>query len=324
MLIFIARTPGFNHRLQIIFLVTMAKTKAKTKSKKEPKNNKQKSKKKLKKIGLAKYLQPVLKPKKPRDDEDLFEKTETDKKPPVKKSVPGIKSDQKNLSLIDRCKLQMSSSLLRLIDEDLYTSDTKHVPLDKDKFLAYHDAYASVCDKWPTKPIDYIVKFIKKRLLARTPVHKMKFADIGCGKEPLLKMKLPKKAMVFSYDLVSTHEDIVEANMENLPLESGTIDCAVYSLSLMAKNLGSILLEAKRILKKGGSILIVEVTSRFEGNERRFVGKMERIGLKKKSVTPLKPNAYFTFFHFSKEDSIWDYPSTRLNIELKPCVYKAR
>ena len=229
---------------------------------------------------------------------------------------------KKKLSLLERCKLQRSSSLLRLMDEKLYTNESRDMNLDKDQFIAYHRAYSSVSEKWPIKPIDYIVKFIKKRLFTKRPAHKYKLADIGCGCEPLLKMKLPSKAKVQSFDLVSTHKDVIEANMNDLPLPDESVHCVVYSLSLMAKDLGNILIEAKRVLKLGGSMLIVEVTSRFEGKEKRFIEKLEKIGFKKKCMTTMKPNNYFTFFHFTKINCETKYASLR--IELKPCAYKAR
>lgn len=289
------------------------KVKQETKKKKRP----------AKKLGLAKYLSTGNKSTKVKTP-PVPENSESKKDVAPSKSIPNPKNKQKDLSLVDRCKIQMSSSLLRLMDEALYTSDTKNISLDKDKFEAYHKAYASVCENWPTKPIDYIVKFIRKRLLPRNSIKKMKFADVGCGREPMLKKKLPSKAKVVSFDLISAHKDISEANMEKLPIETDTITCAVYSLSLMAKNLGQILIEGKRILKIGGSMLIVEVTSRFEGNERKFISKLERIGLKNRSVAELKPNGYFTFFHFTKADNELDYSCSCLDIQLKPCMYKIR
>lgn len=285
---------------------------------KKLKQEKKKRKKRIKTIGLAKYIHPERRQKKKKLD------PEVDSDATLEKHAPVIKKDLKNLSLVERCKLQMSSSLLRLVDESLYKSDTRDVNLDREQFLAYHEAYASVSNKWPTKPIDYIVKFIKKRFLIKKPVHKIKFADIGCGKEPLLKQKLSPKAQVMSFDIVSANKDVIEANMEALPIDDETIHCAVYSLSLMARNLGNVILEGKRILKIGGSMLIVEVTSRFEGNVNRFINKIEKLGLKQKSCLSLKPNNYFTFFHFKKVDSKKDYSNTSLNIQLKPCVYKAR
>lgn len=234
------------------------------------------------------------------------------------------KNTPKRLSLIEKAKLQMSSSLLRMVDESLYTSESSAIRLDRDEFINYHKAYSQVSNKWPLKPIDYIIKFIQKRRIGKKPLHKLKFADIGCGPKPLLKQKLPKGVKVQSFDLVSTHKDIVEANMANLPIENSSVDCAVFSLSLMPQDLGKILLEAKRVLKMNGSLIIVEVTSRFDGKERRFVNQLKRIGFAIKSTKALSPNSYFTFFHFKKTDMLIEYSRSDMNIRLKACSYKAR
>lgn len=295
-------------------------------TKRKKADKKVKKKKQMKKLGLTRFIpedknkrnKVKAKPQNVVDQEEL----EGEQKP--KQKVVNLKRQQKDMSLVDRCRLQMSSSLLRLIDEKLYSSDTSNISLNKDEFKAYHSAYNKVSESWPSKPIDYIVKFIKKRLFTKKPVSKFRFADVGCGQLPLLKMKLPAKANVESFDIVSAHKDVTEANMDQLPLADESVDCAIYSLSLMAKNLGNILLEAKRILKPNGSLLIVEVTSRFEGREKKFLTKLERIGLKKKSMTTLKPNAYFTFFHLYRSDNLFKFPPSHMNIELKPCVYKAR
>lgn len=284
---------------------------------------KNKKKKKSKKLGLAKFVLPLTKSKKrPQASKDI--KEEKDEPQQKIKTNPSPAIFNKNLGLIDRCKQQMSSSLLRLIDETLYTSEASGVNLDEEKFLAYHEAYSEVSKKWPTQPIDYLVKFIKRRMFPKKPVHKFRFADVGCGKEPLLKLKLPPKAVVQSFDLVSVHKDVIKANMEQLPVQNCYFDCAVYCLSLMARNLGNVIMEAKRILKLKGSLLIVEVTSRFESRERRFTNKMERLGFKQNSSIQMKPNGYFTFFHFTKVNNDLDYSESAKSIELKPCIYKAR
>lgn len=297
-----------------------ASNKKQTKAGKDAKGKKKKAHKKL---GLAKFVLPMTKPKRKPQSKAETKEEESEPQQKVRNNpVPSIFN--KNMGLIDRCKQQMSSSLLRLIDETLYTSDVSDIPLDRDKFIEYHEAYAEVCKKWPTQPIDYIVKFIKRRMFPKKPVHRFRFADVGCGKEPLLKSKLPPKTIVQSFDIVSVHEDVTEANMEHLPVDDGRFDCAVYCLSLMAKNLGNVIIEAKRILKLKGSLLIVEVTSRFESRERRFKERVERLGFKQNSSTPLKPNGYFTFFHFTKINNELDYPPSAKWIELKPCIYKAR
>lgn len=290
-------------------------------TKKKKVDKKIKKKKQAKKIGLTRFIPADTKPKKVKRTPDNEPDSEEQK---PRQKVINNRRQNKDLSLVDRCKMQMSSSLLRLIDEKLYTSDTSTISINKEEFAAYHEAYSKTSENWPTKPIDFIVKFIKKRLFTKRPVNKFKFADVGCGQEPTLKMRLPPKANVKSFDLVSSHEDVIAANMDQLPLDNESVHCVVYSLSLMARNLGHILIEAKRVLKTKGSLIIVEVTSRFQGKARRFIAKVERLGFKQQSMTELKPNAYFTFFHFTKLDNRFDYPNSFLNIELKPCVYKAR
>jgi len=301
------------------------------KATKRKKTEKLKRKKKqLKKLGLSKYIAKENKNKKPKTVRSQPNQNEEDQRKQREKekakleAIRKIKKQQRSLSLEERCKLQMSSSLLRMVDEKLYSSDTGSINLSKDEFLAYHDAYGRVCDSWPVKPIDYIVRFIKKRLFTKRPPEKWRIADVGCGNEPLLRRKLPRRTKIKSFDLISAHKDVIEANMDNLPLENESMNCVVYSLSLMAKNLGNILLEAKRVLKLNGSLLIVEVTSRFEGRVRRFAEKLERIGFKKQSISELKPNGYFIFFHFSKLDNNFNYSRSLVNIELKPCVYRTR
>ena len=90
-------------------------------------------------------------------------------------------------------------------------------------------------------------------------------ADVGCGSRPQIAEAFPT-ATVYSYDLHQndpTDARIISADMSRLPLDSEQCDFVVYSLSLMATNLKDCIREANRILKMGGSMLVVEVASRF-------------------------------------------------------------
>lgn len=295
-------------------------------AKKSIKTNKNKIKTRMrhKKLGLAKFIDSN-KPKRIKTkvvDEDA--EITTDQHAASNKTKYVDKRNKKQ-SIVESMKSRMASSLLRLMDEELYHSDARNIGLDEEHFTAYHEAYANASDAWPVKPIDYIVKFIKKRMFSKRPVQKWVFADIGCGKEPLLRLKLPKKSTVHSFDIISTHKDVIEANMINLPLENMVVDCVVYSLSLMARNIGEVILEAKRVLRPKGSILIVEVTSRFRGREKKFIGCMHKLGFKSTSMSRLPPNDFFTFFHFTKTDNNMDYPRSMLgDLYLSPCSYKSR
>ena len=88
--------------------------------------------------------------------------------------------------------------------------------------------------------------------------------DLGCG-EGILETELSKKNIlkeITSYDLVSTKEHVKACDIKKLPHKSGSIDIAVFCLSLMGTNYLEFLTEAIRVLKVKGWMIISEVSSR--------------------------------------------------------------
>lgn len=73
-------------------------------------------------------------------------------------------------------------------------------------------------------------------------------ADFGCG-EGRLAQAVPHKT--YSLDLVANRQEIIAGDMAATPLETASIDVAVYCLSLMGTNLKDFILEANRVLKIG-------------------------------------------------------------------------
>lgn len=71
-------------------------------------------------------------------------------------------------------------------------------------------------------------------------------ADFGCGEGRLAKA-VPQKT--YSLDLVAHRHEIIACDMAHTPLETNSIDVAVYCLSLMGTNLKDFLLEANRVMK---------------------------------------------------------------------------
>ena len=141
--------------------------------------------------------------------------------------------------------------------------------------------------------------------------------------------------------------------MARLPLDSATVDAAVYSLSLMPTNLKDIVREANRILKPSGQMFVVEVASRFAdyqsgsadrrgslnvakkdgGKEKvvnldlqRFAADLKPYGFSLTASEPLPPNGFFLYLAFKKTgDAERLTPKSRLpEIVLKACLYKAR
>ena len=73
-------------------------------------------------------------------------------------------------------------------------------------------------------------------------------ADFGCG-EARLAQEVKNK--VHSFDFVALSDMVVKCDMKNVPLNSSSIDIAVFCLSLMGTNVVEFLCEAHRVLKKG-------------------------------------------------------------------------
>ncbi|XP_058186251.1 ribosomal RNA-processing protein 8 isoform X3 [Rhododendron vialii] len=136
------------------------------------------------------------------------------------------------------------------------------------------------------------------------------------------------------------------------PLDTSSIDVAVFCLSLMGTNFASYLREAHRVLKKSGWLLIAEVKSRFDPNNGgadpdRFSKAICDLGFA--SVSKDFSNKMFILLYFKKkvscisfcqQDSVVQVP-IKMNFfskqekqnskngeivwpELKPCLYKRR
>lgn len=109
------------------------------------------------------------------------------------------------------------------------------------------------------------------------------------------------------------------------PLESSSVDVAVFCLSLMGTDYGSFLEEAHRVLSPGGSLLIAEVKSRFDphnggADPRAFVGALKRLGFQ--MVRQDDSNKMFMWWEFQKggerKGGGVAWPA------LKACIYKRR
>ena len=89
--------------------------------------------------------------------------------------------------------------------------------------------------------------------------------DLGCGEGILHNLVAPEKifSAIHSYDLVQLAPHVEVVDIKQLPLESQSVNVAVFCLSLMGTNYLDFLTEAARVLKTGGVLIISEVLSRF-------------------------------------------------------------
>ncbi|XP_073813471.1 ribosomal RNA-processing protein 8 [Musca autumnalis] len=214
-----------------------------------------------------------------------------------------------------KLKEQLMGGRFRFLNEQLYTMNSKKAEQlfksDPEAFKAYHDGYRHQVEKWPLNPLNRIIKMIKK--LPKS----LEIGDFGCG-EGMLAKSVPHK--VYSMDLVSCRDDIISCDMANTPLNTHSLDVAVYCLSLMGTNLKDYLLEANRVLKMDGMMYVAEIQSRFD-NVKDFVRKLDSFGFQliKQDVG----QKVFYFFQFKKVRNIGKVSNVP-TLQLKPCLYRKR
>ncbi|KAK3921210.1 Ribosomal RNA-processing protein 8 [Frankliniella fusca] len=228
------------------------------------------------------------------------------------------KKKKKNaaMSLREKMTEQLKSSRFRWLNEQLYTSNSweamKYFKEDPEAFEAYHSGYRNQVAQWPVNPLDVIIESISS--LSKDTV----VADFGCG-EARLAATLPH-LKVHSLDLIASQPGVVACDMAHTPLLMESVDVAVFCLSLMGTNLNDFILEANRVLKNGGMLMIAEVESRFEDVDN-FTSAMVHFGfqLKKKDLS----NQMFIFMDFKKTRKV-SKTGKLPALTLEPCVYKKR
>ncbi|XP_038830031.1 ribosomal RNA-processing protein 8-like [Salvelinus namaycush] len=210
---------------------------------------------------------------------------------------------------------RLESARFRYINEVLYTTSSGEAKRmfrqDPQAFSIYHRGFTAQVQRWPANPVDAIISYIRHKPAS------LVLADFGCGD---CKIALSLKNKVHSFDLAPICDRVTVCDMANVPLKDGTVDIAVFCLSLMGTNLGDFLVEANRVLVMGGILKIAEVASRFE-NVRNFMGALSSLGFK--LVTKDTENSHFYSFEFEKIAEA----SERVNaggLELRPCLYKKR
>ena len=172
---------------------------------------------------------------------------------------------QKKLSLIDKMRAKLSGGHFRMLNEQLYTTkgdEALHlVQQNPGVFDAYHEGFREQVKKWPKNPVHKCFEWLQHK-----PYDTI-IADFGCGDAELAKLIGKSKKKVYSLDLETpSHAPFVIAcNMAKTPLESNSVDVAVFSLSLMGTDYYKFIEEASRVLKVKGKLWIAEVKSRFDG-----------------------------------------------------------
>ncbi|XP_051253642.1 ribosomal RNA-processing protein 8 [Dicentrarchus labrax] len=225
-----------------------------------------------------------------------------------------VKPDR-SASLRSRMEQRLESARFRYINEVLYSTTSgeakRMFKQDPQAFGIYHRGYTAQVQRWPANPVDDIISYIRQKPSS------LVVADFGCGD---CKIARSVKNKVHSFDLAATCELVTVCDMANVPLRDGSVDIAVFCLSLMGTNLADFLAEANRVLKTGGVLKIAEVASRFE-NVRSFVTALASLGFKLVSMDT--ENTHFYSFELLKTGEAPENKK-KFGLQLKPCVYKKR
>ncbi|SOV14392.1 rRNA processing and telomere maintaining methyltransferase, putative [Plasmodium sp. gorilla clade G2] len=218
----------------------------------------------------------------------------------------------------------VNSSLFRYINEYMYTNNSSVVEnklnQTKNIFNIYHQGYKNQKNKWPHNPVSVIIKHLKKNFNMNN-----KIADLGCGEAEIARTL--DGWDIISFDLIQYNDYITPCNITQLPLNNNSYDCFVLSLSLMNTDWPKIIFESVRCLKKGASLIIAEVVSRFT-NYKAFIKFMNNVGFKLSNKINL--DDFFYVFFFEKNQDVDISSSTnekrikKVSSLLTPCIYKRR
>jgi superfamily II DNA or RNA helicase len=151
-------------------------------------------------------------------------------------------------------------------------SETTHHRMLKDphEWEEYHRQYREARKTWPIIPYEEIIKRIKQ-LSPRLII-----GDFGCGEAKILEALGDNR--VYSFDHVAINNKVKACDMKSVPLPDEAIDIAVFSLSLMGRNWGEYIAEAKRCLAPNGYLLISETTKAVKGRLSKLKQVIEQQG----------------------------------------------
>ncbi|KAK9521093.1 hypothetical protein VZT92_020930 [Zoarces viviparus] len=239
--------------------------------------------------------------------------------PAETKDEPAVPEEEakedRSASLRSRMVQRLESARFRYINEVLYSTSSgeakRMFKQDPQAFGIYHRGYTAQVRRWPANPVDAIISYIRQKPPS------LVVADFGCGD---CKIARSVKNKVHSFDLAAACNLVTVCDMADVPLCDGSVDIAVFCLSLMGTNLADFLAEANRVLKKGGVLKIAEVASRFE-NVRNFVAALASLGFK--MVTKDTESTHFYSFELLKTGEAPENIK-KFGLQLRPCLYKKR
>ena len=151
------------------------------------------------------------------------------------------------------------------------SSDKTHARLEAnaEEWAHYHTMYRALREKWPVVPFEEEIRWLSER-------SGYVVGDFGCG-EALIAARVGHLHEVHSFDHVAINESVTACDIAAVGLGDGTLDVAIFCLSLMGTNFTDYLREAHRCLRLDGYLHLWEPASYFE-DVGAFVAGLERLG----------------------------------------------
>ncbi len=153
---------------------------------------------------------------------------------------------------------------------------------NKDEFIEYHRQREIAKREWQEDPVDRVAEIISD-----WSGRFNRIADMGCGMNKLKSVLSNRE--VQGFDHYSEDSSVIQSDMSNLKgiVSDESYDVAVFCLSLWGTNYDDYFVEAHRILRLDGRMIIVEPETKFGNDERfdsieNFINKVENYGFERK------------------------------------------
>ena len=156
---------------------------------------------------------------------------------------------------------------------------------DPQEWHDYHARYRAARTQWASVPAQTIADRLARITRPR------RIADLGCGEMLLAQHLQGSPHEVIGFDHVAVSDDVIVADIANVPAPDGDFDVVVLSLALMGSNYEDYLEEAWRLLAADGTLYLAEPSRRLPADHDLLQAAMATRGF---SVTSVSSDGKFS------------------------------
>ena len=196
-------------------------------------------------------------------NESKNESKEKTVKPSPKSTMKKIKTESKQTDNESKSSRQKSEyeKISNRMSVQKSTTTNELFASDNDQWEKYHSYRDFSFQGYPQDdiPVNKIINHLNEK-----SKYKLKILDLGCGRNLIKdKFKSNPKFNIIGYDHISYNGSIA-VDISKLPDEDESIDICIFSQSLMGSNWREYLIDAQRVLKYNGEMIISESIDRID------------------------------------------------------------